>query len=91
MSSLVHLVITRRSVVDAFAAAGVIVVWLPPYTPSLNPIETVFNMMKKGLEARGLVDSEEGVMEAVMQELFNIQGAALYNIARSSCSEYLDD
>jgi transposase len=42
-----------RRVADAIAVAGCTLVFLPPYSPDLNPIENMWSKVKAGLRAAG--------------------------------------
>jgi len=47
-------------VLELLAAHGVSVLFLPPYSPSYNPIEIVFSKLKKFIERRGQELGQQG-------------------------------
>jgi transposase len=56
--------------VQAIEAAGATVVYLPPYSPDLNPIENVFSKVKqliRGFRPRKLGEIVDAVIKAIKQ------------------------
>jgi transposase len=69
-----------RGVREAIAAAGAHLLYLPPYSPDLNPIEKFFARLKALLRkaATRRVDA-----------LWNEIGALLTTVTQEECSNYL--
>jgi transposase len=69
-----------RSVRRAIRAAGAHVLFLPPYSPDLNPIEQMFAKLKHLLRAAG-----ERTMEATWRRI----GTLLDHFTSDECANYL--
>lgn len=69
----------RAGVREAIEAAGAKLVYLPPYSPDLNPIELVFSKLK------WLVRSRE---ERTMEGLWNFLGQVLDRFTAPECLIY---
>ena len=65
---------------DAIRARGAYLLFLPPYSPDLNPIEKLFSKRKTLLRA-----AEERSLES----LWNRVGEILNQITPSECENYL--
>jgi transposase len=51
---------------------GVLLKYLPPYSPDMNPIEKVFSVMKSQIKQRNLLtgtDKDPGRIKALLQEI----------------------
>jgi transposase len=70
----------RAGAVLAIEAAGCTVLYLPPYSPDLNPIELVFSKLKALLRS-----AEKRTVEA----LWDFLGAALDLFAPDECLRYM--
>ena len=68
-----------EGVQQAVAAVGARVLYLPPYSPDLNPIEKLFSKLKTLLRKAALRASEE-----LCQEI----GALLNTITARECANY---
>lgn len=53
----------------AFKARGATLIYLPPYSPDLNPIEMIFSKIKQAL--RGLALRTQDALWASMQSLLD--------------------
>jgi transposase len=69
----------RVEVERAIAAAGCTLVFLPPYSPDLNPIELAFSKLKGLLRTAG---------KRTMEDLWTFLGEALDAFAPSECRRY---
>lgn len=58
----------RPKVRELVEATGALLVYLPPYSPDLNPIESMFSKLKAALRALA-ARTREGVLEALRQAL----------------------
>ena len=65
---------------EAIEAVGAQVVYLPPYSPDLNPIEQVFSKLKWLLRSAG---------ERTMEGLWSLLGRALDHFPPDECRRYL--
>ncbi|GAC1323735.1 MAG: hypothetical protein NVSMB14_17270 [Isosphaeraceae bacterium] len=65
---------------EAIEAAGASVLYLPPYSPDLNPIETVFSKFKTLLRK-----AEERTVEA----LWNACGRLIDSFEESECRNHI--
>ena len=65
----------------AFAALGVKVYYLPPYSPDLNPIELCWSKLKMSLKAKA-ARSYQTLSEAISQALKTITAADVKNWTR---------
>lgn len=70
-----------RKVREAFAALGVEVCYLPPYSPDLNPIELCRSKFKSLLK-QAAARSYESLSEAISEALNKITAADIENWAR---------
>ena len=68
-----------EGVQEAIAAVGATVLYLPPYSPDLNPIEKLFAKLKTLLRKAAKRSTEE-----LWQEI----GALLNTVTRSECANY---
>jgi transposase len=53
-------------------ARGVLLKYLPPYSPNMNPIEKVFSVMKSHIKRRNLLtgtDKDPAQIKASLQEI----------------------
>jgi transposase len=69
-----------EGVQQAIAAAGAMVLYLPPYSPDLNPIEKLFSKLKTCLRQAARRSTEE---------LWKQIGELLNTITASECANYL--
>lgn len=69
-----------EGVQQAIAAAGAMVLYLPPYSPDLNPIEKLFSKLKTFLRKAARRSTEE---------LWKQIGELLNTITASECANYL--
>ena len=44
-----------QAVLDAFNQAGIVVLFLPPYSPDMNPVENVFSYVKYYLKQHDIL------------------------------------
>lgn len=58
----------RPKVRELVEATGALLVYLPPYSPDLNPIESMFSKLKAALRALA-ARTREGVLDALRQAL----------------------
>jgi transposase len=65
---------------DAIEAAGATVLYLPPYSPDLNPIELAFSKLKRLLR-----DAAERTFEALGQTI----GRLLHRFSPAECTNYI--
>ena len=65
---------------EAIEAAGATVLYLPPYSPDLNPIELVFSNLKRLLR-----DAAERTFEALWQTI----GRLLERFSPAECTNYI--
>ena len=70
----------RAGAAAAVERAGGRVVFLPPYSPDLNPIELAFSKLKRLLEAAG---------RRTVEALWSFLGAALDAFGPEECERYL--
>ncbi len=68
-----------KGVREAIAAAGAVVLYLPPYSPDLNPIEKLFSKLKALLRK-----AAARTVDALWQEI----GALLQTISPDECANY---
>ena len=71
-------------VIELLEDAGIIVLFLPPYSPDLNPIEETFSSIKYFLQ-----DHDE-LMQATDNPISIIQSAFNY-ITKEQCTCWIDD
>jgi transposase len=69
-----------RGVREVIAAAGAILLYLPPYSPDLNPIEKFFAKLKALLRKAATRN-----VDALWSEI----GALLASVTQEECSNYL--
>ncbi len=67
---------------EAIAAKGATLVYLPPYSPDLNPIEQVFAKLKALLRAAAARSVEA---------LWNVIGEALKALSPGECANYFEN
>lgn len=65
---------------EAINAVGAEVVYLPPYSPDLNPIELVFSKLKRLLRTAG---------HRTIKDLWHFLGQALDHFPPDECQRYL--
>lgn len=65
---------------EAIEAHGASLLYLPPYSPDLNPIELVFSKLKRMLRSAAL---------RTVDALWNALGRLLTNFSASECANYL--
>ena len=65
---------------DAIAAAGAILLYLPPYSPDFNPIEMLFAKLKALLRKAA---------ERTIASLWDAIGRLLGEFSAAECSRYL--
>lgn len=58
--------------------------WLPPYSPELNPVEKLWQWLKRHICRNRLFFSEEELMNAVAQELLGLEPHKLENLCHCS-------
>lgn len=58
--------------------------WLPPYSPELNPVEKLWQWLKRHVCRNRLFSSEEELMDAVTQELSGLEPHKLKNLCHCS-------
>lgn len=71
-----------ESVVDLFTDAGILVLWLPPYSPDFNPAENAFSKVKYYLK------EHDEVMQVVSDPIPIIQ-AAFDSITPEDCTGWI--
>ena len=71
-----------ESVVDLFTDAGILVLWLPPYSPDFNPAENAFSKVKYYLK------EHDEVMQVVSDPIPIIQ-AAFDSITSEDCTGWI--
>jgi transposase len=64
---------------DAIAAAGAMLLYLPPYSPDLNPIEKLFAKLKALLRKAA---------KRTIEALWNEIGEMLNNLSSTECANY---
>ena len=69
----------RKGVREAIEAAGCRLLYLPPYSPDLNPIEQVFSKLKGLLRKAG---------RRTVEGLWSFLGGALDLFGAEKCSNY---
>ena len=67
---------------EAIAARGASIMFLPPYSPDLNPIERLFAKLKAVIR---------GIAPRSREALFQAIGFALNQITPAECANYLAD
>jgi transposase len=70
-----------RKVQEAFAALGIEVYYLPPYSPDLNPIEKCWSKLKTFLKAK-VARTYQALSEAITEGLKTITAADAENWIR---------
>ena len=66
-------------IAEAIAAAGAEIIYLPPYSPDLNPIENLFAKLKARLC---------GAAKRTVDEVWNEIGRILDTLTAAECSNY---
>ncbi|HEY9754171.1 MAG TPA: transposase [Oculatellaceae cyanobacterium] len=61
--------------VERIEAAGIKVLFLPPYSPDLNPIENAFSKIKKHLEKIGRADKDKDALVLMRQAIASVTPA----------------
>ncbi len=69
-----------QAVRDAITEQGAHLLFLPPYSPDLNPIENFFSKLKAHLKAAA---------ERTMDDLWNRIGAVLDETSRQECRNFI--
>jgi transposase len=71
-------------VIDAFEAAGFEVIFLPPYSPDFNPIETAFHQYKASIKRAFIADRLDGRhAEAHLEALLAVKKVNMCNYLRA--------
>ncbi len=71
-----------REVLDLFNQAGILVLFLPPYSPDLNPMEEAFSYIKSYLR------KHDELLQAVPNPQ-DIIGSAFYSITVNHCQSWI--
>lgn len=71
------------SVVSCINSAGALVRFLPPYSPDMNPIESVFSEVKQYLQANNLLFHTSISTCTILLMAFN-------SVSRENCSSYIE-
>ncbi|XP_037919380.1 uncharacterized protein LOC119656819 [Hermetia illucens] len=74
----------EREVAEIIHTAGLLILFLPPYSPMLNPIEKVFSKIK-GYARKGLADVSR---EHTLQDLIQL---GIGNVSSEDCSNFYKD
>ena len=69
-------------VIDLLSGVGVLIRFLPPYSPDLNPIEEVFAEVKHYLQANNTLLNTTLSSEALILMAFN-------SVSISNCNTYI--
>ena len=72
---------TTQKVSDLVASVGALLIYLPPYSPDLNPIEEAFSSVKAFLKAH----------EAISRDIETILQASFDNITTDECEGWFSD
>ena len=70
-----------REVADLFNSAGILLLYLPPYSPDLNPIELAFSYVKHYLK------DHEDIMQIVPHA--QLVRTAFSSITESMCNSWI--
>ena len=73
-----------NEVADLISSVGALLIYLPPYSPDLNPIEEVFSSVKAYLKAHECIIHDANDIETVIQ-------AAFMNISEEDCRGWFSD
>ena len=60
-----------ESVVNSITSVGDLPVYLPPYSPGLNPIEEAFSSVKAFLKAHEVIANSSRDIETIIQAAFH--------------------
>jgi len=71
-------------VADIFKSSGIVVLYLPPYSPDLNPIEEAFSYIKYYLKSHDDVLEATGNLTPLIQAAFNC-------ITATHCNKWIKD
>ena len=70
---------------NMMAQAGVLIKFLPPYSPWLNPIESVFRSVKSWLQRFSLYDSGLG------HNMYTLLMMAFYSVSVECCCSFINE
>lgn len=73
-----------QAVADLISSVGALLIYLPPYSPDLNPIEEAFSSVKAYLKANEAIIQNSRDIETVLQ-------AAFTNISSQDCKGWFSD
>ncbi len=73
-----------REVADLISSVGALLIYLPPYSPDLNPIEEAFSSVKANLKAHEVIIYDASDIETIVQ-------AAFTNISPENCKGWFSD
>ena len=73
-----------EKVCDLVASVGALLIYLPPYSPDLNPIEEAFSSVKAFLEAHEAIVHSSRDIETIFQASFD-------NITTDECKGWFSD
>lgn len=73
-----------QAVAEVFETAGILVMFLPPYSPDYNPIEETFSYIK------GYLKEHDDLLQALDNPLPILQ-AAFESITPSQCNGWISD
>ena len=73
-----------HAVADVFEAAGILVMFLPPYSPDYNPIEEAFSYIK------GYLKEHDDILQTLDNPMPIVQ-AAFESITPSQCNGWISD
>ena len=68
---------------DLFTNAGVLLLWLPPYSPDLNPIEEAFSSVKAYLK------QHDDILQLISVDPVPIINAAFQQITKQHCNGWI--
>ena len=68
---------------DLFTSAGILLIWLPPYSPDLNPIEEAFSSVKAYLK------EHDTILQLRSVDPLPIIHAAFQNITKQHCNGWI--
>ena len=71
-------------VADLISSVGALLIYLPPYSPDLNPIEEAFSSVKAYLKAHECIIHNSNDVETIVQ-------AAFANISEEDCMGWFND
>lgn len=73
-----------QTILHLVSSVGALLLYLPAYSPDLNPIEEAFSSVKAYLKAHEEILYDESSIELVMQ-------AAFHNISQDDCKGWFSD